>query len=123
MAYMAANRSVSDLAQLAATAVAEKLGTDIVALDMTEQMLLSEVFLICTASTDRQAEAIADGVFEALAKIGEKPIRKEGKGQWILLDYSDLVVHIQTQELRNFYMLDRLWNDCARLPLVIEESR
>ena len=120
---MAANRSVSDLAQLAATAVAEKLGTDIVALDMTEQMLLSEVFLICTASTDRQAEAIADGVFEALAKIGEKPIRKEGKGQWILLDYSDLVVHIQTQELRNFYMLDRLWNDCARLPLVIEESR
>jgi ribosome-associated protein len=123
MAYMAASKSVSDLAQLAATAVAEKLGTDIVALDMTEQMLLSEVFLICTASTDRQAEAIADGVFEALAKIGEKPIRKEGKGQWILLDYSDLVVHIQTQELRNFYMLDRLWNDCARLPLVIEESR
>jgi ribosome-associated protein len=123
MAYMAASKSVSDLAQLAATAVADKLGTDIVALDMTEQMLLSEVFLICTASTDRQAEAIADGVFEALAKIGEKPIRKEGKGQWILLDYSDLVVHIQTQELRNFYMLDRLWNDCARLPLVIEESR
>jgi ribosome-associated protein len=123
MAYMAASKSVSDLAQLAATAVAEKLGTDIVALDMTEQMLLSEVFLICTASTDRQAEAIADGVFESLAKIGEKPIRKEGKGQWILLDYSDLVVHIQTQELRNFYMLDRLWNDCARLPLVIEESR
>jgi ribosome-associated protein len=123
MAYMAASKSVSDLAQLAATAVAEKLGTDIVALDMTEQMLLSEVFLICTASTDRQAEAIADGVIEALAKIGEKPIRKEGKGQWILLDYSDLVVHIQTQELRNFYMLDRLWNDCARLPLVIEESR
>ena len=123
MAYMAASKAVSDLAQRAATAVAEKLGTDIVALDMTEQMLLSEVFLICTASTDRQADAIADGVFEALAEIGEKPIRKEGKGQWILLDYSDLVVHIQTQELRNFYMLDRLWNDCPRLPLIIEESR
>jgi ribosome-associated protein len=123
MAYMAASKAVSDLAQLAATAVAEKLGTDIVALDMTDQLLLSEVFLICTASTDRQAEAIADGVFEALAKIGEKPIRKEGKGQWVLLDYSDLVVHIQTQELRNFYMLDRLWNDCPKLPLIIEESR
>ena len=123
MAYMAASKAVSDLAQLAATAVAEKLGTDIVALDMTDQLLLSEVFLICTASTDRQAEAIADGVFEALAKIGEKPIRKEGKGQWVLLDYSDLVVHIQTQELRNFYMLDRLWNDCPELPLIIEESR
>jgi ribosome-associated protein len=123
MAYMAASKAVSDLAQLAATAAAEKLGTDIVALDMTDQLLLSEVFLICTASTDRQAEAIADGVFEALAKIGEKPIRKEGKGQWVLLDYSDLVVHIQTQELRNFYMLDRLWNDCPKLPLIIEESR
>ena len=123
MAYMAASSAVSNLAQLAADAISEKLGTDIVALDMTEQLLLSEVFLIATAATDRQAEAIADGVFEELAKIGEKPIRKEGKGQWILLDYSDLVVHIQTQELRNFYMLDRLWNDCPRLPLVIQDAR
>jgi ribosome-associated protein len=123
MAYMAASKAVSDLAQLAADAISEKLGTDIVALDMTDQLILSEVFLIATASTDRQAEAIADGVFEALAKIGEKPVRREGKGQWILLDYSDLVVHIQTQELRSYYMLDRLWNDCPRLPLVIQEIR
>jgi len=120
---MAASKAVCDLAQLAADAIAEKLGTDIVALDMTEQLILSEVFLIATASSDRQAEAIADGVFEALAKVGEKPIRKEGKGQWILLDYSDLVVHIQTQELRNFYMLDRLWNDCPVIPLTINEAR
>ena len=120
---MAASKAVSDLAQLAADAISEKLGTDIFALDMTEQLLLSEVFLIATAANERQAEAISDGVFEALAKMGEKPIRKEGKGQWILLDYSDLVVHIQTQELRNFYMLDRLWNDCPRLPLVITEVR
>jgi ribosome-associated protein len=123
MAYMAASKAVSDLAQLAADAISEKLGTDIVALDMTDQLILSEVFLIATASTDRQAEAVADGVFEALAKIGEKPVRREGKGQWILLDYSDLVVHIQTQELRSYYMLDRLWNDCPRLPLVIQEIR
>jgi ribosome-associated protein len=123
MAYMAASKAVSDLAQLAADAISEKLGTDIVALDMTDQLILSEVFLIATASTDRQAEAVADGVFEALAKIGEKPVRREGKGQWILLDYSDLVVHIQTQELRSYYMIDRLWNDCPRLPLVIQEIR
>ena len=120
---MAASSAVSNLAQLAADAISEKLGTDIVGLDMTEQLLLSEVFLIATAANERQAEAIADGVFEALSKIGEKPIRKEGKGQWILLDYSDLVVHIQTQELRNFYMLDRLWNDCPCLQLVIQEAR
>ena len=123
MAYMAASKAVSDLAQLAADAISEKLGTDIVALDMTDQLILSEVFLIATASTDRQAEAVADGVFEALAKIGEKPVRREGKGQWILLDYSDLVVHIQTQELRSYYMLDRLWNDCPRLPLELVELR
>jgi ribosome-associated protein len=120
---MAADKSVINLAQVAAEAVAEKLGVDIVAIDMTEQMVLSEVFLIATGSNDIQVAAIADGVFKALAEIGEKPIRREGKGQWVLLDYSDLVVHIQSQELRNYYMLDQLWNDCPRIPLEISESR
>ena len=120
---MAASKQVSDLAQLAATAASEKLATDIVAMDMTDQMLLSEVFLVCTGANENQVSAIADGVFEALAKVGEKPIRKEGKDQWVLLDYSDLVVHVQIKELREFYLLDRLWNDCPRIPLTIEEAR
>ena len=120
---MAASEQVRALAQKAAEAVNEKLGQDIVAIDMTEQMVLSEVFLIATGANERQVEAIADEVFKKLAEIGEKPIRKEGKGQWVLLDYSDLVVHIQSQELRNYYMLDRLWNDCPRLPLTFEEAR
>jgi len=120
---MAASEQVRALAQKAAEAVNEKLGLDIVAIDMTEQMVLSEVFLIATGANERQVEAIADEVFKKLAEIGEKPIRKEGKGQWILLDYSDLVVHIQSQELRNYYMLDRLWNDCPRLPLTLDELR
>jgi len=116
-------QNVINLAQLAAEAVAEKLGTDIVAIDMTEQMVLSEVFLICTGANEVQVDAIADGVFKKLAEIGEKPIRREGKGQWILLDYSDLVVHIQSQELRNYYMLDHLWNDCPRIGLAVSEVR
>ena len=120
---MAAGKNVINLAQLAAEAVAEKLGTDIVAIDMTEQMVLSEVFLIATGSNEIQVDAIADGVFKKLAEIGEKPIRREGKGQWILLDYSDLVVHIQSQELRNYYMLDHLWNDCPRIGLAVSEVR
>jgi len=120
---MAASNEVRALTQRAAEVIADKLGVDIVALDMTEQMLLSEVFLIATATNDRQVEAIADAVFEELAKIGEKPIRREGKGQWVLLDYSDLVVHIQSEELRSFYMLDRLWNDCPRIALQISEAR
>jgi len=120
---MAASEQVRALTQRAAEAVNEKLGRDIVAIDMTEQMVLSEVFLIATGSNERQVEAIADEVFKKLAEIGEKPIRKEGKGQWILLDYSDLVVHIQSEELRGYYMLDRLWNDCPRLPLTLDELR
>ena len=67
--------------------------------------------------------AIVDNVVEKLAKVGEKPIRREGKGEWVLLDYSDLVVHIQSKELRNYYMLERLWNDCPRIPLKITEAR
>lgn len=120
---MAASKQVKEITQIAAQAIADKLGQDIVAIDMTEQMVLSEVFLIATAQTEIQVEAIADGVFEKLAEFGEKPIRKEGKGSWVLLDYSDLVVHIQSQELRNYYMLDRLWNDCPRIPLTINEER
>ena len=120
---MAASEQVRALTQKAAEAINEKLGLDIVAIDMTEQMVLSEVFLIATGANERQVEAIADEVFKKLAEIGEKPLRKEGKGQWILLDYSDLVVHIQSQELRNYYMLDRLWNDCPRLPLSLVELR
>jgi len=120
---MAASEQVRALAQRAAEAINEKLGQDIVAIDMTEQMVLSEVFLIATGANERQVEAISDEVFKKLAEIGEKPIRKEGKGQWVLLDYSDLVVHIQSQELRGYYMLDRLWNDCPRLPLTLDELR
>ena len=122
-AFMPASKEVIALTQKAADVISEKLGVDIVALDMTDQMILSEVFLICTAANERAADAIADAVFDELAKIGEKPVRKEGKGQWVLLDYSDLVVHIQTQELRSYYMLDRLWNDCPQIPLVISEAR
>ena len=122
-AYMPASKDVIALTQSATDVISEKLGVDIVALDMTDQMILSEVFLICTAANERAADAIADAVFDELAKIGEKPVRKEGKGQWVLLDYSDLVIHIQTQELRSYYMLDRLWNDCPHIPLVISEAR
>ena len=120
---MAAGKSVINLAQVAAEAIAEKLGVDIVAIDMTEQMVLSEVFLIATGANIRQVDAIADEVEEKLRLIGEKPARREGTDEWILLDYSDLVVHIQSAELRRYYMLDRLWNDCPTIELdVVKEN-
>ena len=120
---MPASKSVNDLTQVAARAIAEKLGTDMVALDLSDQMVLSEVFLIATGGNVRQVDSIADFVEEKLREIGEKPARREGTEEWVLLDYSDLVVHIQSTTLRNYYMLDRLWNDCPRLELdVVREE-
>jgi ribosome-associated protein len=116
---MPASKSVINLTQVAARAVAEKLGTDMIALDLSDQMVLSEVFLIATGGNVRQVDSIADFVEEKLREIGEKPARREGTEEWVLLDYSDLVVHIQSTTLRNYYMLDRLWNDCPRIELEI----
>ena len=89
----------------------------------SSDLVLSEVFLIATGANERQIDAIVDGVLEKLAAIGEKPLRREGSGGWVLLDYSDLVVHIQSKELRNYYMLERLWNDCPRIELKVSEAR
>ena len=116
---MPASKSVIKLTQVAARAVAEKLGTDMIALNLSDQMVLSEVFLIATGGNVRQVDSIADFVEEKLREIGEKPARREGTEEWVLPDYSDLVVHIQSTTLRNYYMLDRLWNDCPRIELDI----
>jgi ribosome-associated protein len=81
--------------------------------------VLSEVFLIVTAANTKMIDTIADQVEEQLRLVGDKPLRREGTDEWILLDYSDLVVHIQSSELRRYYMLDRLWNDCPKIELDI----
>ena len=120
---MPASKSVIELTQVAARAIADKFGTEMVAVDLSDQMVLSEVFLIATGANVRQVDAIADEVEEKLRQIGEKPARREGTDEWILLDYSDLVVHIQSADLRRYYMLDRLWNDCPTIELdVVKEN-
>jgi ribosome-associated protein len=120
---MPASKSVTELTQVAARAIADKFGTEMIAIDLSDQMVLSEVFLIATGANIRQVDAIADEVEEKLRLLGEKPARREGTDEWILLDYSDLVVHIQSAELRRYYMLDRLWNDCPTIELdVVKEN-
>ena len=114
---MAPRKSTIELTQRAAHAAIEKLGTDLVAIDLSAQMVLSEVFLLVSGQNERQIDAIADEIERELAKVGEKPVRREGSEHWILLDYEDLVVHVQTEEIRQYYMLDRLWNDCPTVPL------
>lgn len=114
---MAPRSSTLEHLQLAASAAIEKLGTDLVAIDLSEQMLLSEIFLLVSGQNERQIDAIADEIERQLSLVGEKPARREGSEHWILLDYEDLVVHIQTEEIRRYYMLDRLWNDCPTIAL------
>lgn len=114
---MAPRKSTIDLTQKAAYAAIEKLGTDLVAIDLTGQMVLSEVFLLVSGQNERQIDAIADEIERQLSMIGEKSLRRESSEHWILLDYGDLVVHIQTEEIRQYYMLDRLWNDCPTIAL------
>ena len=102
----------------AAAAALEKLGKDLVAIDLTEQMVLSEVFLLVSGANERQIEAIGDEVELQLATLGEKALRREKSPHWILLDYEDLVGHIQTEEIRQYYLLEKLWNDCPRIELM-----
>lgn len=114
---MAPRKTTIDLTQKAAYAAIEKLGTDLVAIDLSAQMVLSEVFLLVSGQNERQIDAIADEIERQLLLMGEKPVRRESSEHWILLDYEDLVVHVQTEEVRQYYMLDRLWNDCPIIAL------
>lgn len=114
---MAISARTLEITQAAAAAVIEKIGTDLVAIDLSDQLVLSEVFLIATGQNVAQVDAIADEVERQLIAIGEKPLGREKGAEWILLDYCDLVVHIQSTELRKYYMLDRLWNDCPIIEL------
>lgn len=122
---MAATERALDWTIRAARAAAEKKATDIVAIDVSDKLAITDVFLVLTGSNDRQVKAISDAVEEALDKIDVDPVRREGQatGRWILLDYVDIVVHIQHEEERAFYDLERLWKDCPyiELPLDTEE--
>jgi ribosome-associated protein len=111
-------------ARHAARAASEKLANDIVALDVSERLALADVFLIASAPSERQVNAIVDGIEEELTKFGLKPTRREGRsgGRWVLLDYSDIVIHVQHEEDRVFYALERLWKDCPVVDLQLADD-
>jgi ribosome-associated protein len=113
------------LTQTAATAAVDKLGQDLVAYDVSDQLAITDVFLVVTASNERQVGAVVDGIEEALRRHDARPVRREGDRQlrWVLLDYLDLVVHVQHTEERQFYALERLWRDCPRIQLEVDERR
>ena len=114
---MTATDRAVELVGIAAGAAADKLATDIIAYDVSEQLVITDAFLLCSASNDRQVKAIVDEIEEKLRRAGARPVRREGEreGRWVLLDYIDVVVHVQHQEERSFYGLERLWKDCPAI--------
>ena len=114
---MTASERAVELVHAAARAASDKLATDIIAFDVSEQLVITDVFLLCSAPNDRQVRAIVEAIEEALRGVGATPLRREGEreGRWVLIDYAEIVVHVQHEEERAFYALERLWRDC---PLV-----
>ncbi|GAB3645188.1 RsfS/YbeB/iojap family protein [Glycomyces tarimensis] len=117
---MTATDTAKTLAFTAAQAAADKKANDINLRDVTEKIALTDVFVIVSASNERQVKAVVDGVEEKLIKQHDtRPLRREGKGggeQWVLLDYGEIVVHVFHQEARQYFGLDGLWKDCPQIP-------
>ncbi|MFD6141116.1 ribosome silencing factor [Promicromonospora sp. NPDC060271] len=116
---MTATERATELAIIAARAASSVKAQEIIALDVSEQLVLTDVFLIASGASERQVSAIVDAVEEQLFKEGVKPIRREGKAQarWVLIDFGDVVVHVQHAEDRTYYALERLWKDCPPIDL------
>jgi ribosome-associated protein len=116
---MTASARAVELAVAAAEAASDKLADDILAFDVSDQLAITDIFVLASASNDRQVKSIVDAVEEKLRGLGERPIRREGEreGRWVLLDYAEIVVHVQHSEERLFYSLERLWKDCPSVPL------
>jgi ribosome-associated protein len=119
-----ASEEAVTMATVAAQAAAGKLAENLVVLDVSEQLVITDLFVIASASNERQVNAIVDEVEEKMRLAGYKPARREGarEGRWTLLDYVDIVVHIQHADERDFYALDRLWRDCPEVAIALEPT-
>ncbi|EON24464.1 MULTISPECIES: ribosome silencing factor [Nocardioides] len=116
---MTATDHAIELVQIAALAAADKIALQVVAYDVSEAIAITDAFLLASASNERQVKAIVDEIEDKLREAGAKPIRREGhrEGRWVLLDYGEIVVHVQHEEERVFYALERLWRDCPSIPV------
>lgn len=113
-----ASARATELALAAARAASDKIAHDILILDVSDRLAITDCFLIASADNERQVKAIVDAIEEKLRALGAKPVRREGEreGRWVLLDFVDLVVHVQRSEERQYYGIERLWKDCPVVP-------
>lgn len=117
---MTATEHAVELIVVAARAASEKKATQIIAFDVSDQLAITDAFLLASAPNDRQVKAIVEEIEDKLREVGDaKPLRREGhrEGRWVLLDYGEIVVHVQHEEERAFYALERLWRDCPAIDL------
>lgn len=121
---MTATDHAIELVQIAALAAADKLALQVVAYDVSEAIAITDAFLLASASNERQVKAIVDEIEDKLREADAKPIRREGhrEGRWVLLDYGEIVVHVQHEEERVFYALERLWKDCPAIPFTDRDA-
>ena len=121
---MTASEHSIEVVRAAAQAASDKLAQDVIALDVSDRLAITDIFFIASAPTERQVNAIVDGIEDELHKFGMRPVRREGRsgGRWVLLDYADIVVHVQHEEDRIFYALERLYADCPVVDLQLAAS-
>ncbi len=119
---MTATDSAREAALVAASAAADKLATTVAIIDVSDQLVITDCFVIASARNERQVGAIVDEVEEQMRRHGVKPVRREGtkQGRWVLLDFVDVVVHVQHAEERSFYALEQLWKDCPVIPFDVD---
>ena len=119
---MTATDHALELVHAAARAASEKLASNIIAFDVSEQLAITDAFLLASATNDRQVRAVVDAIEDRLREVGAKPVRREGErdGRWVLIDYGEIVVHVQHSEERQFYALEHLWRDCPVIALPAE---
>lgn len=116
---MTATDRAVELVIVAAQAASDKLADHIIAFDVSEQLIITDAFVLCSAPNDRQVKAIVDEIEDKLRDAGAKPVRREGErdGRWVLIDYGEIVVHVQHEEERVFYSLERIWRDCPTITM------
>ncbi len=121
---MTATAHALQLAKAAANAAEEKIAERVTAIDVSDQMPLTDIFVIASAASERQIGSIVDEVEDRLRELGSKPIRREGEreGRWVLIDFGDIIVHIQHEDEREYYALERLWKDCPEIDLATVDA-
>ncbi|RPA62203.1 ribosome silencing factor [Gordonia oryzae] len=121
---MTASAEALAMARVAALAAEDKLGHDVAVIDVSEQLVITDLFVIASADNERQVNAITDEVEDKMREAGYKPVRREGtrEGRWALLDYIDIVIHIQHADERAFYALESLWKDCPTVEVTSDQE-